>query len=175
MPNINDFKVALVEGGARNNQFRVRGRFPFGDGGAGNTLEFLCRSAQLPAFSLNPVTVPYRGRILKLAGDREFAEWTITIINDSTFKLRNAFEKWNNQINKVINNTSLLGLSSYSADWTVEQLKRDGTLAKTYRFIDCWPSNISAIDLNADPATSVEEFTITVQYQYYETLDGTTT
>lgn len=175
--NISNFKQALSGGGARANLFRVNGTFPAASISAAgsnpaNSIQFLCRAAQLPASTLGVVTVPFQGRLLKVAGDREFAEWTITILNDNDFSLRNAFEKWSDVINRVETNVGRNGLSQYSQQWTVTQMSRDGKDLKKYTFIDIWPSSISAIELNQDPTTSVEEFTVTMQYQYYQ-MEGT--
>jgi hypothetical protein len=175
--NIQDFKNALSGGGARANLFRVNGTFPAAAVAAAglnpaNTIQFLCRAAQIPAVTIGVVTAPFQGRMLKLAGDREFAEWTITVLNDHNFALRNAFEKWSDVINRVETNVGRNGLSEYSQQWTVTQQDRSGKDVKSYTFIDVWPSSISPIELNQDPVTSIEEFTVTLQYQYYQ-MEGT--
>jgi hypothetical protein len=175
--NINNFKAQLSGGGARANLFRVQGTFPAASVAAAglnpaNSIQFLCRAAAIPSVTLGLVTAPFQGRQLKLAGDREFSEWTITIINDTNFALRNAFEKWSDVINRVETNVGRNGLSQYAQQWTVTQLDRQGQDVKTYTFIDCWPTAISDIQLNSDPVTTIEEFTVTLQYQYYQ-MEGT--
>ena len=101
MANINDFKAKLAGGGARNNQFKVTMPFPGYSqvGGEIEELAFLCKATQLPAMTIPSFTVPFRGRQIKIAGDRTYADWTITVLNDTNFKLRNAFERWSNGIN----------------------------------------------------------------------------
>lgn len=175
--NIGVFKEALSQGGARNNQYRVTGTFPAAAVAAAglnpsNNIQFLCVAAQIPPATIGVVNVPFQGRLLKLSGDRTFPEWTITIINDNNFALRNAFEKWHDVINRVETNVGRNGLSTYSQQWTVTQIDREGRDVKTYTFIDCWPSDISGIDLNMAPTTEVETFQVTIQYQYYQ-MEGT--
>jgi hypothetical protein len=179
--NIHNFKNALIGGGARANLFRVNGTFPAaavgaasiaGGGNPSNQIQFLCSAAQLPQFSIDNVNIPFQGRQLKLPGDRSFAEWTITVLNDNNFALRNAFEKWQDVINRIESNVSRNSLSEYAQQWSVTQLDRTQKDVKTYTFIDCWPSVVSAIDLSMEPATSVESFQVTLQYQYYQ-AEGT--
>ena len=103
MANINDFKAKLAGGGARANQFKVTMPFPGYSqvGGEIEELAFLCKITQLPAMTVGPITVPFRGRQIKIAGDRTYADWTISVLNDTNFKLRNAFERWSNGINNA--------------------------------------------------------------------------
>ena len=103
MANINDFKAKLAGGGARQNQFKVTMPFPGYSqvGGEIEELAFLCKGTQLPAMNIPSFTVPFRGRQIKIAGDRTYADWTITVLNDTNFKLRNAFERWSNGINNA--------------------------------------------------------------------------
>src|SRR6056300_559755 len=103
MANINDFKAKLAGGGARANQFKVTMPFPGYSqvGGEIEELAFLCKTTQLPALTIPSFTIPFRGRQIKIAGDRTYAEWTITVLNDTNFKLRNAFERWSNGINNA--------------------------------------------------------------------------
>lgn len=174
---IDNFKNALAGGGARNNLFRVGGTFPAAAVAVAglnpsNQIQFLCSAASLPQIDINPVNVAFQGRPLKLAGDRTFANWTITVLNDTDFALRNAFEKWSDVINRVESNISRNGLGEYAQTWSVTQLDRTGADIKSYKFIDCWPSNISAIDLSFEPTISIESFNVTLEYQYYQ-MQGT--
>ena len=121
---------------------------------------------------ITPVTVNFQGRPLRLAGDRTFSPWTITVLNDTDFSLSNAFEKWSDIINRIESNVSRNGLAEYAQTWTVTQLSRSGEDIKSYKFVDCWPSNVSAIDLSFEPATSIEQFTVQLEYQYYQ-AEGT--
>lgn len=165
---VDDFKAKLVGGGARPNLFKATIQFPAYAGGDVELTSFLCKGAQLPASQVNPVVVPFRGRQLKVAGDRTFEDWTVTIINDTDMSVRNAMERWMNGINSHQANTGLVNPADYQADLTVEQLDKDGTVLKAYQFRGCFPSNISAIDLNYETVDAIEEFTVTFNVQYWE-------
>ena len=128
----------------------------------------MAKGAQLPASVVEPITVPFRGRQLKIAGDRTFEEWTITVINDTGFEVRDAMERWMNGINSHNENTGFNDPAEYQTDLTVEQLDKDGLVLKTYNFRSCFPTNVSAIDLNYDTENTIEEFTVTFQVQYWE-------
>lgn len=201
--SISDFKSYLKKGGARPNLFMVRLNFPnisaiadIGATGAASTSlttqsEFLVKTAQIPASNIGTIEVPFRGRMLKVAGDRTFEPWSVTVINDGSFEVRKAFETWSRGINALTENVSQLGYgatggASYCADMTVFQLSRDGqTPSKTpsspntpgqdgmeviraYKFYDAWPSSISAIDLSYESNDQIEEFTVEFQYNFFE-------
>jgi hypothetical protein len=170
--SIDGFKGALRDGGARPNLFEVSGAFGGTFSPAGDTTSFLIKAAQLPASTLGQIPVQYRGRTLKLAGDREFEPWTITVINTNDFALRHAFESWSNLINQHASNESALDLT-YMQQWDVTQLKRDGSPATKYKLVDCYPSNISPIELSHDSGNAIEEFTVTLEYQYWTNVDST--
>ena len=162
MATIDEFKAQLIAGGPRANRFRVF--IPR----TGNKIEFLCQAAQIPAMTVGQVTVPFRGMNLKLAGDRTFDEWSITVLNDTNFKLRNAFERWQNGINNMTDNEGLTNPVDYQVDCFVDHLDRNGNTIKSYTLRGLFPTAISAIDLNYDEAAAVEEFTATFNYQYFE-------
>ena len=191
---ITGFKSALAGGGARPNLFEVSiPSFPqaagtstwaTGAGGEADSFKFLCKAAALPASNITPVDVPFRGRILKVAGERTFDTWTVTIINDENFKLRTAFEKWMNGISKLDNATGASNPSSYMTDAYVYQLGRGAgkpqsttfsenaalttiTALRTYKFFDIFPTNISQIDLSYDTTDTLEEYTVEFQVQYW--------
>jgi hypothetical protein len=128
----------------------------------------MCRAAQLPGSIMSEIIVPFRGRELKIAGDRTFDVWTPTIINDTDFAVRDAMERWMNGINAHSDNSGLTNPVDYQADLIVEQLDRDGSTLKTYNFRGCFPTNIDPIDLSYDPAAAIEEFSVTFQVQYWE-------
>jgi hypothetical protein len=177
---IDEFKNKLTGGGARANLFRVDGTFPavaVAQAGVNPALhiQFMARSASIPAVSIAPVTTFFQGRPLVLAGDRTFAPWSIQVINDSSYPLRKAFEAWSNRINTIATNVSRLGLANYAQEWKVTQLDREGRDVQTYKFIDCWPSDIGAIQLDFNTKESIEEFSVTIQYQYYEISSGVST
>ena len=187
---ITGFKSRLAGGGARPNLFEVDiPNFPVAAGGAEwdqETFNFLCKAAALPASNIAPIDVPFRGRIMKVAGDRTFDTWTVTVINDEDFKLRSAFEIWMNGISKLDNNSGATNPASYMTNAVVHQLGRGGsnrmeasttnfgdkagqpiTPLRTYLFYDIFPTNISQIDLSYDTSDTIEEYTVEFQVNYW--------
>jgi hypothetical protein len=165
---VDDFKSKLVGGGARPNLFKATVNFPAYAGGDVELTSFLVKAAQLPSSVVNTITVPFRGRQLQMAGDRTFEPWTITIINDIDFKIRNAFERWMNGINQHNNNTGLTNPVDYQADMSVAQLDKAGNEVKVYNFRGTFPTNLSSIELSYDSSDAIEEFTVELQVQYWE-------
>ena len=172
---ISDFKSRLSGGGARPNLFEVELAFPDAVAINNDVLQkarFLVKAAALPASTIAPIDVPFRGRILKIAGDRTFETWTITVINDTDFALRSAFEKWMNTINKMSDATGVVDPEAYQKDATVKQLDRDGSVLRSYKFWDIFPTNISTIDLSYETTDTLEEFTVELQVQWWEAVKG---
>ncbi|MGJ8581676.1 MAG: phage tail protein [Psychromonas sp.] len=165
---VDDFKAKLKGGGARPNLFRAKVNFPAYAGGDVELTSFLCKAAQLPASIMNVIEVPFRGRQLKLAGDRTFEPWEITVLNDTDFTVRNSMERWMNGMNAHSENTGLTNPVDYEADLIVEQLDKDGSVVKTYTFRGCFPTTVAAIDLSYETVDTVEEFGVTMQVQYWE-------
>ena len=173
---ITDFKSKMAGGGARPNLFEVELVFPDPIAIENDVKEksrFLVKAAQLPASNITPIEVNFRGRILKIAGDRTFDTWTVTIINDVDFAIRSAMEKWMNFINKMEDATGAQDPAAYQPDAYVHQLDRDGSTLRTYKFHDIFPTNISAIDLSYETVDTVEEFTVEFQVQWWEAIKGT--
>ena len=175
---IKDFKSKLIGGGARPNLFEVELAFPDGEGSPVAVNEvvenarFLVKAASLPSSTIAPIEIPFRGRILKIAGDRTFETWTITVMNDSTFTIRSAFEKWMNYMNKLDNGTGVTDPVLYQKDAVVKQLDRDGRVLRKYKFWDIFPTNISTIELNYDTIDTIEEFQVEMQVHYWEAFKG---
>jgi hypothetical protein len=172
---INDFKSKLRGGGARPNLFEVELAFPAGisiDNDVIENARFLVKAAALPASTIAPIDVPFRGRILKIAGDRTFETWTITVLNDTTFEIRSAMEKWMNYMNKLDNATGVTDPVLYQTDAIVNQLDRSGGILRRYRFKDIFPTNISTIDLNYETTDTIQEFTVEMQVHYWEAYKG---
>ena len=165
---VDDFKAKLKGGGARSNLFKATINFPAYAGGNVENTSFLCEAEQLPGSTVSPITVPFRGRQLKIAGDRTFDVWTPTIINDTDFDIRNAMERWMNGINAHSANTGLTNPVDYEADLLVDQLDRDGTIIKGYTFRGCFPTAISPIDLSYASENEIERFSVEFQVQYWE-------
>lgn len=180
---ISQFKSALVGGGARPNLFEVElTTFPAAAANADwdpNNFRFMCKAAQLPASTIANIDVPFRGRIFKVAGDRTVDTWTVTVINDENFAVRNAFEEWMEGIAKLDNNLGATDPSAYMANATVYQLGRGSTsssqdnggesnaVLKEYTFEDIFPTEVSSIDLSYDSSDTIEEFTVTFQVQTF--------
>jgi hypothetical protein len=173
--SITDFKGQLIGGGSRPNLFSVALTFPTTIGSqaitdsvnAGSKLEFLAKSAALPASNITPIEVPFRGRVLKVAGERTFDTWSITVINDVDFKIRTAFEEWMNGINDLNQATGETRPAEYDCDLQVSQLNRAGEAIRTYDFIGCFPTNISQIDLSMDTTDTIEEYSVEFQILYW--------
>ena len=174
---ISDFKSKLKGGGARPNLFEVELTFPsiVGVQDENEVIEnsrFLVKAANLPASTFANIDIPFRGRILKIAGDRTFETWTITVLNDTSFSIRSAFEKWMNTINKLNDGTGETDPALYQVDAKVHQLDRDGRTLRKYVFKDVFPTNISAIDLNYETTDTIQEFTVEMQVHFYEAFKG---
>jgi len=187
---LNDFKSKLTGGGARPNLFECEINFPTAASAGDTTLpeytRFLVKAANLPASTLSVIDIPFRGRNLKIAGDRTFDPWTITVINDTDFKIRNAFEKWMNFINKHEDNSGQTNPVDYQQTMKVHQLGRalvgnDMTSVdnipylKSYEFYGTFPTSVSAIDLSYDSTDTIEEFTVDLQVQWWDALDSNQT
>jgi hypothetical protein len=165
---VDDFKSKLTGGGARANLFKATINFPAYAGGDVELTSFMCKGAALPASVVAPITIPFRGRQLQIAGDRAFEPWTITVINDTNFSVRNAMERWMNGINEHTANTGLVNPVDYQADMIVEQLNKAGEAVKRYDLRGTFPTNVSAIELSYDTENAIEEFTVELQVQYWE-------
>ena len=177
--NVAEFRSQMVGDGARPNLFQVTMTFPtFSTDavGAGQKLTFMAKAAQLPGATLGIAPVYYFGRELKFVGNRSFADWTITIINDEDFKVRRAFESWMNGINSHATNVrtgAAVSPSGYSSDAIVNQYDKAGNVIKSYKFVGAFPNDLSPIDLDWQSNDTIEEFTLTLSYQWWET-DSTT-
>lgn len=185
---IDDFKANVTSDFARPNLFQVDLAFPTGiinNASLVNLGKFTVRAANLPSSQIGVIEVPFRGRVLKIAGDRTFEPWTITVMNDSKFILRSAFEKWASSIqayNENFTSAATLGnendSTGYFADMSVHQLAKDiksgdkPRVLKSYKFYNIFPSAIAAIDLDYGNNDAIEEFTVEMQVQYWTPLDA---
>lgn len=165
---VDDFKSKLVGGGARANLFKVTCNFPAYAGGNTELASFMIKGAALPASTIAEISVPFRGRKLKIAGDRTFDTWTITVLNDTKMEIRNAFERWMNGINSHATNVGRANPRDYQTDMTVEQLDKSGNVTKKYTIRGSFPTAVAQIDLSYDTNDAIEEFTVELQYQYWE-------
>jgi len=171
MANISDFKAKLAGGGARSNQFKVTMPFPgyASVGGEIEDLAFLCRATSIPSMEITNINVPFRGRAIKIAGDRTIPAWSVTCYNDTNFRLRNAFERWQNGINNMSDNEGLTNPVDYQVDAFLDHLDRNGNTIKSYTLRGVYPTAIAAIPLDYDEKTTIEEFEVTLEYQFFDT------
>lgn len=178
--SIQDFKSALIGGGARPNLFEVTLKTEKLNIDLTRNFPILCKSAALPASNIASIDVPFRGRTFKVAGDRTYDTWTVTIINDEGFEIRDAMERWMQSIGQYGDASGFANPDQYMCDAYVKQLKRSQSnlgknisvgqgleVAATYKFYDIFPTNISAIDLSYDTSDTIEEFTVEFQVQYW--------
>ena len=170
MAYINDFKAKLTGGGARANQFKVTMHFPgyASVGGEIEDLAFLCRATTIPAMNIGNIDVKFRGRDIKIAGDRTIDAWSVTVYNDTNFKLRNAFERWQNGINNMTDNEGLTNPVDYQVDAFVDHLDRNGNTIKSYTLRGVFPTAVAAIGLDYETTDAIETFDVNFSYQYFE-------
>ena len=162
MATIDEFKAQLIGGGPRANRFRVF--IPR----AGEKIEFLCTAAQIPSANINTLAVPFRGQVLKLAGDRTFEPWNVTIMNDVEFSSRTALEAWQEEIQGYGTSDGALNTDYLLSRAFVEQLHKDDSVLARYEFFNMFPQNIAAIDLTTDEATAIETFQVTFEFSHWE-------
>ena len=175
MANIADFKAQMIGGGARPNQFRVELTFPsYVTLGvvAGARAQILCKAAQLPASTIETLPVLYRGRPVNFAGERTFQPWTVTVYNDTTFGIRNALEQWQSGIQNYNTTSGRTNPTDYQVDLSVHQLDRNGAIIKSYKFVDAFPTTISAIGLDYEQQNAIEQFDVEFQYNFFTSATG---
>ena len=172
--SIEDFKAVLQGGGVRPTMFQVELEFPnvvTGDGGnASRDAQFLIKASGLPSSNVGQIAIPFRGRQLKVSGDRVFEDWSVTIVNDVSFGIRNTLEAWSERIqnhNYVVGATNL---SDYFSSAIVRQLDRDGEQLRAYRFDGIWPKTISGIDLDFEAIDTIEQYECVFAVQYWSAI-----
>ena len=186
---LSDFKTALLGGGARPNLFEVGITLPTAaststGGQLPEKFIMLCKAANLPASNIASIDVPFRGRTFKVAGDRTYDTWSITVINDTDFLIRTFMENWMQHIGQYKDASGVTDPQNYMANAQVDQLTRSAStmsatsgsgiaVAKSYIFQDIFPTNISAIDLSFDSSDAIEEFTVEFQVNYWHPVDKT--
>lgn len=172
--NINEIRSQLTSGGARPSLFQVRIQNPANSAGD-IKVPFMVQTAQIPGSSLGTIEVPYFGRKIKLAGDRTFAEWTVTIINDEDFLIRNAMEQWSNNLNKFLGNTRVYSSPlQYKSTAQVIQYSKTGVPIREYTFNGLYPQDITPIELDWNATDTLELFQVTFQYDWWEVSGGST-
>lgn len=173
--NINDLRSQLTFGGAKPSLFQVQITNP-ANGVADIKVPFMVKAAAIPSSSLSTIEVPYFGRRIKVAGDRSFAEWTVTVINDEDFLIRNAMEQWMASINSHQGNVTNFASASplqYKAQAQITQYSKTGVPLRVYNFNGLFPTEVSAIEMNWE-ASAIEEFTVTFQYDWWNVSGGVT-
>jgi len=176
--NIESFKAALTNGGARPNQFAVRLSFPTYVTTASTAVSrapFLVSIAELPGQTVNPAIVQYRGREVKFVGDRVYAPWTITVLNDSEMSIRTSVEQWMAGMEDYAAKFGRLQPSEYQRDLEVLQLDRNGNVIKDYLLVDAFPVDVSPVGLDFGANDQISTFTVTFQYQHFIPSTSTTT
>lgn len=173
---INDFKALLNGGGARTNLFEVEISFPLLAPIAGvndviREARFMAKATAMPAMNITPIPVAFRGRKLPVAGERIIEPWSMTVVNDNDYLVRNAFERWSNFINNVMSDRGEMDPNNYTSDMKLYLLDRNGDTTRYYHLQSCWPSNVSRQDLSFD-TEAVQEFTVDVQMLNFEIRPG---
>ena len=178
--SISAFRGKLTGGGARSNLFEVDITFPASvgpDAVRDEKVNFLCKAAEIPASNLGNIPVPYRGRVLPVAGDRTFDPWTVTIINDTDFLIRDAMERWSNSINDLQTAQGIVDPAAYQTRANVRQLGRSGDgpgkkepVLRTYLFEGIYPNVVSSIPLDFGATDQIQEFQTTFNYLFYEVI-----
>ena len=170
--NVERFKSALTNGGARPNQFAVQLSFPTyvaAQSIAVARAPFLVNIAELPGQTVNPAIVQYRGREVKFAGDRIFAPYTITVMNDAEMSIRNGMEQWMGGMEDNAAKIGRLQPSEYQRDIDVLQLDRNGNILKSYKLVNAFPVDLSPVALDFGANDQISQFTVTFQYQHFTT------
>lgn len=182
--NLNEFRNALVNGGARPTQFEMQLTWPDilrGNAsviGAENKIRLLCQISQIPAESIGKIEIPYFGRKLKYTGDRTYEDLNITVINDEDFKIKKAFEAWTNAVTGRATTVSQFtggnSSGSYATDGVVVQHSRNsgGSPIVGYKFVGMFPTNVGEIELNWQATDQFEVFRVTFAYQWWEPVDA---
>jgi hypothetical protein len=175
--SIDEIKGAMRFGGARPTLFQIILTMPPGIVGDLSTLQFMARATQIPASNLGLIQIPYFGRKVKIAGDRTYDPWTITVMNDEDFKIRNSLEVWNQRINTHVGNLRDANLQEerlYKSVGTVTQFGKQGDVLRTYNLAGVFPETVSTIDLDWNANDQIEEFQVQFQYDYF-VVSGPTT
>lgn len=174
--NVNEIRSQLTLGGARQSLFQVQFTNP-ANSVADIKVPFLCKASQIPASTLGLIEVPYFGRKVRLAGDRVFADWSVTVINDEDFLIRNALEEWSANINSHQGNLREFGAASpllYKSTAEVTQYSKTGAILRVYKFNGIFPTEISPIEMSWESTDTIEEFNVTFQYDWWEVSGGIT-
>lgn len=175
--SVDQFKDKLIGGGARANLFEVELQLPanvsFEAGGNIQTIseasKFLVKTAEIPGSTITPIIIPFRGRQVKISGDKTFDPWTVTVLNDTNFTIRSTIEKWMGYMNNHVDGQGQSQPAFYEAQLLVHQISRESNLpTHSWLFVGAWPSDLGPISVGFDNENQIEEYQITFQYQYWK-------
>lgn len=175
---VQDFRAQMNYDGARPNLFQCELTFPTLTSGSGaqQKFTFMARAAQLPGSTVNHIPQFYFGRELKFSGNRTFPEWTVTVINDEDFVIRDAFEKWmsglDSHVGNLRENAFIKGDNGYQQDGFITQYGKRGDIIKKYKFVGLFPIDVSPIELDWGANDTIEEYAVTFAYQWWEWAGG---
>lgn len=174
--SINDIRSQLSGGGARPTLFRVQILNPF-DSASNLKIPFMVTGTSLPPLSMSQIQVPYMGRTIKVPGNRSYPDWTVNVMNDADFLVRNGFETWSNRINSFegnLRNTAGPSPLLIKSTALVEQLGVNGNILRTYRFNGIWPMEVGQIEVDWNATDQIEQFPVTFAYDWWD-IEGSET
>jgi len=165
MANINEFSARFGQG-QRATLFQVTGQIPGSSTNQGDRVFFI-KAAQFPASTIGFIEVPFKGRKVKRPGDRTFAEWSLTVLQDENNDIREDFISWMNQINDHVEITGDSVSPALFPTWTIESLKQDDSVSGKIDLVNCFPTEVGSLDFNYETVDTFVEFTVTMQYDYW--------
>lgn len=176
--SIDNIRAGLKLGGARPTLFKVLLNNPF-DTNLTSIGSVLVQATELPASTIGAIEVPYMGRKIRVAGDRTFEPWRISVMNDEDFAIRHSFETWHNQVNSLSGNLNTTGGSApgnYKQNADVLQYGKadDQNPIRVYRMYGIFPTDISSIDLDWNATNTLETFNVTLSFDWFEVVSGST-
>ena len=136
----------------------------------------LVKAASIPPANIAPLAVNYAGRAYKWTGFRTFDNWTVTVLNDEDFAIREKMMEWMRIISGQLDGTRDTNYGSpvttgttpgyYEGNATVKQLGTDGAVKQVYKFFNLWPTELAeiAVDWSSD---MIQEYTIGFAYDYW--------
>ena len=172
--NINDLRSQLTFGGAKSTLFQVQITNPIVGGIADIKVPFMVKASIIPSSTINSIDVSYFGRKIKVAGDRTFEPWRVTVINDEDFLIRNAMEAWMSAINTHEGNLSAVGPVQYKAQAQITQFSKSGVPLRVYNFNGLFPTEVAAMNMSWEDNDRIEEFDVTFAYDWWNVSGGVT-
>lgn len=174
--NINELRSGLVYGGARPNRFQVQFRNP-ANGVADIKVPLMVEATSIPDMSIGSIGVPYQGRIFKVAGDRAFSDWQVTILNDEDYAIRNALEEWQNKINSLqgnVRNFNTASPAEYKSTAYVTHYGIKGNIIRVYKIDGIYPTSLSGMNLDWAENDSLQKYTVNFNVDWWSIADNHT-